>query len=158
VLRARPGEGPVARIVDAEDAVVAAQPMWAQVADVIPAPSAAAAQYLADLLDLPFRYPSDEGVAGDGAHVPIPTPPAVLALVPTAPVTYAEHEDLTVAGAPVDWWVTPDGLPHAVTTAGLARALAQAAGRWDARAAIEILLTDPTRAAELASERAWDAP
>ncbi len=153
VLRARPGEEPVARIVDAEDAAVAAEPMWAQVANVVPAPSADAARTLAEILDLPLLDRASD-VRGDSEQVP--TPAAVLALVPTAPATYYEYEDLTVAGNPVDWWVTPDGHPHAVTTASLARALAQSAGRWDARSAIEILLTDPTREAELRAESAWD--
>ena len=71
------------------------------------------------------------------------------ALLPDAPDTWVQHDDLLVDGAPVDWWVE-DSVVHAVHLAGLAAGLAQAAGRWDLRYAVEVLLTDPDRAAEIA--------
>ncbi|MBC7550019.1 MAG: hypothetical protein H7269_03810 [Cellulomonas sp.] len=45
---------------------------------------------------------------------------------------------------------------HATQLAGLARGLAQAAGRWEQRHALELALTEPDRAAELRTEAAFD--
>jgi hypothetical protein len=71
-----------------------------------------------------------------------------------APVTrWVEHDDLLVDGVPVDWWVA-DGVPHAATSEGLARALAWAAGAWHLRHALAALLTDPAAAARLMLEDA----
>ena len=78
-----------------------------------------------------------------------------------APETWHEREDLHVDGVPVDWWVEgdgPDAVVHATHVAALARGLAQAAGRWGLRHALEIALTDPDRAAELATEALLDPP
>jgi hypothetical protein len=147
------GSGPdprVAVVVPADDAAVAAEPMWAQVADVVPAPAAVAGA-LADLLDVDVLEGEAE-IAGGGREVA--TPPEVLALLPGAPATWWEHDDLTADGTAVEWWVV-GGVPHASTTAGLARAVAQAAGRWAAHAAVELVLADPDRAAELAADLAW---
>jgi hypothetical protein len=93
---------------------------------------------------------------GDGGG---PTPPAALAVVPRAPATWHEHEDLHVDGVPVDWWVEgdgPDAVVHATHLAALARGLAQAAGAWGARHALEIVLAEPGRAAELVTEAMLD--
>jgi hypothetical protein len=45
---------------------------------------------------------------------------------------------------------------HATHVAALARGLAQAAGAWEARHALEIALTDAGRAAELLTEAMLD--
>jgi len=156
------GPGQV-HMVHADDAAVAPAPMWLQRSDVaalVPAPSAVAVR-LATLLDLPLAdelgdgaqvHPDDDGAIG-------PTPGAALALVPGAPSTWLEHDDLHVDGAPVDWWVEgtgPDAVVHATQLAALARGLAQAAGRWELRHALELALTEPGRAAELRTESAFD--
>lgn len=96
---------------------------------------------------------------GDGRTASVPTPPEVLALLPGAPATWIEHDSLRVDGVPVDWWVEGHGeaaVVHATQLAGLARGLAQAAGRFWARHAVETVLTDPDRLAELRVEAALD--
>lgn len=141
------GPGRVA-VVHAQDAAVADRPMWWQrtdVAAVVPGTARTA-----QVLDLPLVEDLAAGeVSGAGETVDVP--PEALALLPGAPTTWVEHEDLTVDGAPVDWWVEGDGpgaVVHAVHVAGLAAGLAQAAGRWGARYAVEAVLADPSRAAE----------
>ncbi|GIG38806.1 sacsin N-terminal ATP-binding-like domain-containing protein [Cellulomonas phragmiteti] len=142
----------VAHVV--EDAVVADDPRWWQCAGaddvpVVPVPVAGLgddrAVRVADLLDLPLASSQvDADVAGEGE--PEDVPDALGALLPDAPVVWWRHDDLRVAGAPVGWWVVgsgPDAQLHAVHVAGLAAALAWAAGRWGARGAVEALLTDP---------------
>jgi hypothetical protein len=176
------------RLVHADDAVVAGAPMWLQRTDLgalVPAPPGAAAA-LAALLDLPrcedlaggtltTRDASasgddtpDDGTpdddtphedAPDRDESTAPTPLAALALVPGAPPTWREHEDLHVDGVPVDWWVEgegPDAVVHATHLAALARGLAQAAGTWGARHALEVVLADPGRADELVTEAMLD--
>ena len=82
---------------------------------------------LADLLDLDLASEViDAGVdeAGEVRDVP----EAVRALLPDAPSTYVEHDDLILAdGTEVDWRVA-DGVVHTSTFDGLARGLAWAAG------------------------------
>ncbi|WP_407344583.1 sacsin N-terminal ATP-binding-like domain-containing protein [Pengzhenrongella phosphoraccumulans] len=151
------------RMVHADDAAVAPSPMWLQrpdVAALIPAPPVVAVR-LSGFLDLPLAddlaeekpaLPDDDGSPG-------PTPDAAIALAPNAPRTWQEHDDLRVGGAPVEWWVEgdgPDAVVHATQLAGLARGLAQAAGRWELRHALELALTEPDRAAELRAEAAFD--
>ncbi|HEX7805690.1 MAG TPA: hypothetical protein VF413_05965, partial [Cellulomonas sp.] len=66
---------------------------------------------------------------------------------------------LHVDGTPVDWWVEgvgTDAVVHATQLAGLARGLAQATGRWVDRHAVEVVLTEPLRAQDLAVEMALD--
>lgn len=153
------------RMVHADDAAIAPSPMWLQrpdVAALIPAPPVVAVR-LGGLLDLPLAddliedkpaLPDDDGSSG-------PTPDAAIALAPNAPRTWQEHDDLRVGGAPVDWWVEgdgPDAVVHATQMAGLARGLAQAAGRWELRHALELALTEPDRAPELRTEAAFDRP
>ncbi|GEA90128.1 sacsin N-terminal ATP-binding-like domain-containing protein [Cellulomonas cellasea] len=127
-----------------------------------PTPAAA----LAALLGLPLASDLADGVvdtdgpadAGQGGDV-VPTPEAVLRLLPEAPATWVEHDELRVDGVPVDWWVEgtgPRAVVHATQLAALARGLAQAAGRWADRHAVEIVLTEPGRADEIAVEQAAD--
>ncbi|MGV8977953.1 MAG: sacsin N-terminal ATP-binding-like domain-containing protein [Cellulomonas sp.] len=153
-------------VVHAEDAAIADAPMWLQRTDVaalVPAPPALAAA-LAALLDVPLASELAEGSVDDNADGPrdadlVTTPDGVLALLADAPLTWVEHETLHVDGTPVDWWVEGSGVDavvHATQLAGLARGLAQAAGRWADRHAIEVVLTDPLRAGDLAVEMALD--
>ncbi|HEX5332052.1 MAG TPA: ATP-binding protein [Cellulomonas sp.] len=153
-------------VVHADDAAVADAPMWLQRTDVaalVPAPPAIAAA-LAALLDVPLASELAEGAVDDNVDGPreadlVPTPEGVLALLPDAPLTWVEHETLHVDGTPVDWWVEgvgADAVVHATQLAGLARGLAQAAGRWVDRHAVEVVLTEPLRAQDLAVEMALD--
>lgn len=70
----------------------------------------------------------------------------------TAPATWQEHDELSVDGRDVSWWVGDEGEVHAATLDGLARGLAWAAGRWDDRLVVAAVLSDTGRAAELLAE------
>jgi hypothetical protein len=151
----------VAAVVPADDAVVADDPRWLQRTDLgalVVAPSARA-EALADLLDLDLASEAANGrVTSSGVEADVPR--EVLELVRRGggagrePATrWVEHDDLLVDGVPVDWWVT-DGVPHAATGEGLARALAWAVGAWHLRHALAALLTDPAAAGRLALEDA----
>jgi len=137
--------------------------MWAQTRWVVPVVARARddGALLADLLDLPLlSHPgSPEVPRPDGAGSPQVLDPRVVALVPGVPGRWFEHDDLTVGGAEVDWWVCAGGSGpsvHASTTGGLARALATAAGRPEARHLLESALADPDGAEDLLAETAWD--
>ncbi len=109
------------------------------------------AERLADLLDLSLASELATGrVTSEGE--PQPVPGAVLDLVPEAPGTYVEHEELILDEQVETDWRVIDGEVHASTFDGLARALAWAAGRWDRRHLIAALLSEPERAEELAAE------
>lgn len=136
--------------VHVEDAAVADSPQWLQRVDVaamVPVPPTQALA-LAGLLDLPLASDLTAGEVEQDDAVEQPVPVAARALV-DGPTTWWEHEDLRVDGAAVDWWVDADGGLHATTLAGLAAALAQASGRWSRRWALETVLTEPGRAAEV---------
>lgn len=154
-------------LVHAEDAAVAPEPMWWQRTDVAamvpPAGPGASAvpEDLADLLGLPLASDLADGAVDQDADPGslASTPDAVRVLLPDAPATWVEHETLRVDGVPVDWWVEgtgPAATVHATHLAGLARGLTQAAGSWHLRHAVELVLTDPERAAELAVEQVAD--
>ncbi len=115
---------------------------------------------LADLLALPLASeltparPVSEGVER-------PVPPAVLDMVGGAPATYVEHDELWIDAAPVRGhldvpWRYVDGVLHSATLDGLARGLAWAAGSWQRRFEVEVLLTEPERVAELRLERGFE--
>lgn len=153
-------------LVHAEDAAVAPGPMWWQRTDVaamVPVTGAVDPDDLADALGLPLATDLADGrvadADGDDVGGPAQTPPAVRLLLPDAPRTWVEHESLRVDGVPVDWWVDGDGesaTVHATHLAGLARGLAQAAGVWRLRHAVELILVEPGRAGELAVEQVGD--
>jgi hypothetical protein len=145
------------RVVDADQAVVVDAPMWLQRTDLggFVVASGPAADGLSDLLDLPMVQDVAAGeVDGEGTQATVA--PIVRQLVPEVPDTWWEHEELTVDGAEVSWWVAPDGSPHAATVDGLARALAWSAGRWDQRHLIRAVLSEPSRAAELLLDTAFE--
>ena len=139
-----------AAVVHADGAAVADAPMWRQRTDaaaIVPVLAGGDPAALAELLDLPLASELADGAVTDGG-VRQPVPDAVRAVLgDEAPRTWWEHDELHVDGAEVEWWVDDDGV-HAVTTAGLAAGLAQAAGRWGARWALEAVLSDEGRAAE----------
>jgi hypothetical protein len=106
---------------------------------------------LADLFDLDLASEViDAGVDEPGEVRDVPE--AVRALLPDAPGTYVEHDDLILAdGTEVDWRVA-DGVVHTSTFDGLARGLAWAAGRWDQRHLVAAMLAEPERIADLLVE------
>ncbi|MFC0600043.1 sacsin N-terminal ATP-binding-like domain-containing protein [Streptomyces palmae] len=145
-------------VVDAAEAVVADAPDLVPLAAGLPLlpvrPSAAAD--LAELFQvrrLGELY-ADAGVPGGGE--PREVPDAVRVLLPGAPTSYVEHEELVVAGVELDWRRTPDGVLHAATLEGVAAGLAWAAGHWHRRFEAAALLEDPTRTEELAQARWFD--
>ncbi|MFL6110087.1 MAG: sacsin N-terminal ATP-binding-like domain-containing protein [Catenulispora sp.] len=106
---------------------------------------------LADLLDLRLASEAIKAdIADPGTERDVPDP--IRALLPDAPATYIEHDDLILTdGTGVDWRVV-DGTVHTTTFDGLARGLAWAAGRWDQRHLVAALLAEPERTADLLVE------
>ncbi|TDD60399.1 hypothetical protein E1263_11375 [Kribbella antibiotica] len=151
------GEDGWTEVVDAEAAVVADNPMWLQRADLggFVLASGAAADGLSDLLDVPLAHEVAEGKI-DGTGTAADVPDLVFEFVPEAPAVWWEHEELTVDGVEVSWWVDADGAPHAATFDGLAKALAWASSRWDRRHVIRAVLNEPDRTSELLADAAYD--
>lgn len=145
------------RVTDADGAVVVDGPMWVQREDLggFVIGSGAAADGLSDLFDVPLAQEVAEGtIDGEGTAADVPA--IVRELVPEVPATWWEHEELTVDGVEVSWWVDADGAPHAATFDGLAKALAWAAGRWDQRHVIRAVLNEPDRSVELLVDAVYD--
>ncbi|GAB3954810.1 hypothetical protein GCM10029976_097920 [Kribbella albertanoniae] len=151
------GEDGWTEVVEADAAVVADSPMWLQRADLggFVVASGAAADGLSDLLDVPLAQEVAEGKI-DGTGTPADVPELVRELVPEVPDVWWEHEELTVDGVEVSWWVDADGAPHAATFDGLAKALAWASTRWDRRHVIRAVLNEPDRASELLTDASYD--
>ncbi|NUR93927.1 MAG: hypothetical protein HOV67_01575 [Kribbellaceae bacterium] len=145
------------RVTEADHAVVVDGPMWVQRDDLggFVIASGAAADGLSDLFDVPLAQEVAEGKI-DGTGTAADVPPIVRELVPEVPATWWEHEELTVDGVEVSWWVDADGAPHAATFDGLAKALAWAAGRWDRRHVIRAVLNEPDRSVELLTDAVYD--
>jgi hypothetical protein len=152
-------DGVGTRVVDRAEAVVVDDPMWMQRSDLggqVIAPEAAA-ERLADLLDLSLASEAAAGVVDDNdERAEREVPEAARSLLPGVPSRWWEHDDLRVDGREVDWWVDEGGTVHAATGEGLARALAYSAGRWDQRHALTVVLTEPDRLAELLAEAVYD--
>jgi hypothetical protein len=153
-------DGPGTRVAPVAEAVVVAGPVWLQRSDLgaaVVAPDAASAAALADLLDIPLAADLALGkVEEDGQVVAVPA--GVLTLLPGAPATWCEHEELIVDGIDVDWWVEGSGreaLVHASTFDGLARGLAWAAGGWHRRGAVAELLADPASLGRIIVDEAF---
>lgn len=140
-------EGPV--LVSPDLAWVPTSVMWAQRVDIgpmVPAPMDAALT-VSDWLGVEMPNSSSEqiDVTGTVSHV-VPQELASWCGIGT----WSEHEELTVDGAPVAWWVEhvedesgeapPRVQVHAVSTAYAADALAYAAGTWAARDVMRSLL------------------
>lgn len=154
-LRAWTGGG--LGVVDAADAVVLDAPdLLPLVADrpYLAVPTRQA-EPLADLLDLDLASELVRGaVTSEGE--PQPVPDAVRQLLPQTAGTYLEHDALLLDDAVEVEWRVVDGVVHASTFDGLARALAWAAGRWDRRHFVAALLAEPERTAELFAEAAFE--
>ncbi|MFC8190597.1 sacsin N-terminal ATP-binding-like domain-containing protein [Cellulomonas sp. NPDC057328] len=143
--------GPADAVVaEASSAVVADGPAWWQRRDlgaVVPVPPGADAARVAARLDVPRAAESADGRVDEPGDVE-PVPDAVADLLTGVPAVWERHDDLTVDGEPVEWWVEgagADARVHAVHLAGLAAGLAAAAGAWHLRAALEALLVEPGR-------------
>ncbi len=96
---------------------------------------------------------AEVAVGGIDEGVDRPVPAVVARLLGGAtPATWWEHDELMVGDGALDWWVSADSTPHACTIDGLARALAWAAGRWEARLVVAAVLADPARVDELVAE------
>jgi hypothetical protein len=144
-------------VVGAGEAVVADAPMWLQRTDLggYVVGSGPAADGLSDLLDLPLAAEVADGRVDEPGRM-VPVDPAVRRLVPELPGHWYEHDELTVDGVPVSWWVPADGAAHAATGDGLAKALAWAAGAWPSRHLILAALAEPERAAEFGLDAAFE--
>ncbi|MEU6412099.1 hypothetical protein [Microbispora sp. NPDC046933] len=112
------------------------------------------AEALSEVLDLPL---AGEVVTGavTSAGTDKPVPPEVRSLLPGAPATYVEHDELLVDGRPVPWRFF-EGMVHATGVDGLARGLAWASGQWGDRLAVAALLRDPARVPLLLAEADLD--
>ncbi|MEU7913526.1 sacsin N-terminal ATP-binding-like domain-containing protein [Microbispora bryophytorum] len=144
-------------VADAEDGpvVVEAPDLLALVEDrpLVLAPFDLA-EALSEVLDLPLAGEVVTGaVTSAGADKPVP--PEVRSLLPGAPATYVEHDELLVDGRPVPWRFF-EGVVHATGVDGLARGLAWAAGQWGDRLAVAALLRDPARVPLLLAEADLD--
>nr|WP_202450975.1 molecular chaperone Hsp90 [Streptomyces sp. SID4948] len=144
-------------VVDAGEALVADAPDLLPLAGshpLLPVPPRLAAD-LAELFQVRRLSDAvDAAVISEGERHEVL--PAVHDLLPGAPSSYVEHEELLLTGeVEVDWrWV--DGVLHASTVEGVAAGLAWAAGRWERRFELAALLEDPTRTEELAEARWFD--
>ena len=76
-------------------------------------------------------------------------------VLPGAPTSWIEHENLIVDGVAVEWRVV-DGTIHASTLHGLSRGLALAADQWQRRYVAAEVLADPAAASMLRDEQDLD--
>ena len=162
-LRAVVGGEP--RVVDADGVLVADAPDLMPLAEadgraLLPVRPARAAD-LAELFQvrrLSEAYPAPVLSEGETHDVPA----AVRELLPDAPLSYVEHEELLIeGGTELDWrYVNGPGEPeatlHASTVEGVAAGLSWAAGHWARRFEVAALLEDLTRTEELARARWFD--
>ncbi|PWJ55206.1 hypothetical protein SAMN06264364_104129 [Quadrisphaera granulorum] len=149
-------------VVEAERAVVVDDPCWAQRTDLGPRIVAGAdlAPTLADILAISLSSELAPGTVEPVGTTTSAVPPQVCSALPEGPAVWTEHDVLRVDGVDVAWWVEGRGeqaVVRATNVAGLARGLALAAGRWEARALVEEMLADPGRAAAVIVEDAAGA-
>jgi hypothetical protein len=142
-------DGPGTSVVRVQEAVVVDSPAWLQRTDLggpVIAPDPGSAPALADLLDVALASevaPGEVGATGQAVLVP----PQVRSVLPEAPESWYEHEELLVDGVDVDWWVEGRGRSarvHATTFEGLARGLSWSCDAWCRRASVLDVLTDPS--------------
>ena len=144
-------------VVDASEALVADAPDLLPLAAgraLLPVPPRLAGE-LAELLQVRRLSEAVEAQVlseGDASDVL----PAVHDLLPGAPTSYVEHEELLVTGEVEVAWRYTDGVLHASTVEGLAAGIAWASGHWQRRFELAALLEDPERTDELAEARWFD--
>ncbi|MFD8457639.1 sacsin N-terminal ATP-binding-like domain-containing protein [Streptomyces antimycoticus] len=146
-------------VVEAGEALVADAPDLMPLAEtdgraLLPVRPTRAAE-LAELFQvrrLSEAYPARVTSQGDPHEVP----EAVRELLPGAPLSYVEHEELLIEGEDELDWRYVDGTLHASTVEGVAAGLAWAAGHWSRRFEVAALLEDLTRTEELARARWFD--
>ncbi|MCG0289592.1 sacsin N-terminal ATP-binding-like domain-containing protein [Streptomyces sp. PSAA01] len=146
-------------VVEAGEALVADAPDLMPLAEadgraLLPVRPTRAAE-LAELFQvrrLSEAYPARVTSQGD----PHAVPEAVRELLPGAPLSYVEHEELLIEGEDELDWRYVDGTLHASTVEGVAAGLAWAAGHWSRRFEVAALLEDLTRTEELARARWFD--
>ncbi|WP_017556172.1 sacsin N-terminal ATP-binding-like domain-containing protein [Nocardiopsis baichengensis] len=150
--RVRAVDGGAIVVADAEDALVVDAPDLLPLAQGRPLLLAPAeqAEALADVLDLSLLSEAVEGRVESSGRVR-PVPDEVLLFAPAGALTYVHHDTLTVDGAETEWRVA-DGVVHASTPDGLARALCWSAGTWARRHLVAAVLRDPDRAPFLLAE------
>jgi len=140
-------------VVDAADALVLDAPQHLQLswpAEPLVVPLAVAAAVAAALgIDTTGARLGMVSVIGGELRE---TPGVVREVLGDLPAEWIEHDELIVAGQPVDWWLDDDGRVHACTIDGLARGLAWSVGRWDLRLLLAAVLETPTRLPELLAE------
>ncbi|CAG7639472.1 sacsin N-terminal ATP-binding-like domain-containing protein [Actinacidiphila bryophytorum] len=144
-------------VVDAADALVADAPDLLPLAGglaLLPVPPRLAAD-LAELFQVRrLSEAVDAAVTSQGE--PHEVLPAVHDLLPGAPRSYVEHEELLLTGGVEVDWRYADGTLHAATVEGVAAGLAWAAGHWERRFELAALIEDPSRTEELARDRWFD--
>lgn len=144
-------------VVDAADALVADAPDLLPLSGglaLLPVPPRLAGD-LAELFQVRrLSEAVDAAVTSEGE--PHDVLPAVHDLLPGAPASYVEHEELLLTGGVEVDWRYADGTLHAATVEGVAAGLAWAAGRWERRFELAALLEDPSRTGELARDRWFD--
>ncbi|GIH69906.1 sacsin N-terminal ATP-binding-like domain-containing protein [Sphaerimonospora thailandensis] len=148
IVVAEVAEGPGPVVVEAPDLLplVADRPLVLAPFDL--------AEALSEVLDLPLVGEIVTGsVTSSGVERPVPE--EVRSLLPSAPPTYVDHENLLVDGVPVPWRFF-EGKVHASGVEGLARGLAWASGQWGDRLAVAALLRDPGRVPLLLAEADLD--
>jgi hypothetical protein len=110
---------------------------------------------LADLLEINLVSEAIPGAVTSQGE-PQPVPDEVRALLPECPDTYIEHDELILDDEFEVAWRVVDGVAHASTFDGMARALAWVSGRWDRRHLVAALLAEPERAEELTEETYYE--
>lgn len=144
-------QGDSTQVVPADQVTVVVAPHHA---GLTAGPMIAGPAQLAEVLDIASSDDlADASVADEGVVREIPE--AVAKLV-DGPGSYREHDDVTVNGVSVPWWVERSGTVHASTMHGLARGLAWSSGQWSRRWEFEALFTDGSRVSEAIDERAFD--
>ena len=156
----RAGSGAV-EVVPREEALIADAPDLvpsARTRALLPVPPRHAADLAAvlEVTRLSEAVPGRIDTAASGEGTEREVPDAVRLLLPEAPRTYREHDELVVDGEDAEWRRTPDGVVHAATLEGVAAGLAWASGRWARRFEVAALLEDPERVAELERARWFD--
>jgi hypothetical protein len=140
-------------VVDADNALVLDAPhhlqlSWSAPPLVVPLALASRVATVLDLETTGARLGSVQIADGETRS----TPDVAHRVLPDVAADWVEHDELTIAGQPVDWWVDLDGRVHACTVDGLARGLASAARRWDVRLLLAAALETPSRLDELLAE------